>query len=67
MKSFDCVLQGAYSVVPKPLHFALEAMIKASNSSLFHRRTVRELLWGYRDPLLKGTVGLFAPVSKHMD
>lgn len=65
--SLNLAVAGAYSVVPKPLHFALEAMIKASNSSLFHRRTVRELLWGYRDPLLKGTVGLFAPYNGTFD
>lgn len=56
--------QGAYSLFPKPTHFLLEAMIKLSNSSLFQRRTVRDLLWGYTDPMLNRTVGLFAPVSK---
>ncbi|KAK7895529.1 hypothetical protein WMY93_020854 [Mugilogobius chulae] len=38
-----------------PLHNILERMIKTSNSSLFQSRSVKELLWGYTDPLLKDT------------
>lgn len=55
----NLAVAGAYSLVPKPLHFILEGMIKNSNSSLFQKRSVKELLWGYTDPLLKGTVSLF--------
>lgn len=62
---FFFFFQGAYSAVPQVLHPMLENLIKSSNSSLFQHRTVKELLWGYIDPMLKGTVGLFAPVSKH--
>ncbi|CAL9682841.1 unnamed protein product [Knipowitschia caucasica] len=50
---------GAFSLVPKPLHGILERMMKTSNSSLFQRRSVKELLWGYRDPLLNDNVALF--------
>lgn len=57
--------QGAYSLVPTLLHGVLEKMIRDSNSSLFHHRTVKELLWGYKDPMLKEDVGLFLDVSKH--
>lgn len=61
---FDFVrVKGVYSKLPNVLHSVLEAMIKSSNSSLFQQRSVRELLWGYKDPMLKTTVGLFAPVG----
>lgn len=43
----------------------LENRIKSSNSSLFQRRSVKETLWGYTDPLLNETIGIFTPVSKH--
>nr|XP_057933410.1 platelet glycoprotein 4 [Doryrhamphus excisus] len=65
--SLNLAVAGAYSLVPKPLHVMLEAMMKASNSSLFQRRTVKELLWGYQDPLLKGVVGLFSPYNGTYD
>uniref|UniRef100_A0A672G3N7 Platelet glycoprotein 4 n=1 Tax=Salarias fasciatus TaxID=181472 RepID=A0A672G3N7_SALFA len=42
-------------------------LIRMSNSSLFQRRTVKELLWGYHDPLLKSTLGLFAPYNGTFD
>ena len=56
-------LQGAYSRVPKAMHTYLDFFIKSSNSSLFQQRTVREILWGYPDPMLKSTLGVFYPVS----
>ncbi|XP_033470488.2 platelet glycoprotein 4 [Epinephelus lanceolatus] len=65
--SLNLAVAGAYSLVPKVLHGALEALIKSSNSSLFQNRTVREMLWGYQDPMLKGTVGLFAPYNGTYD
>uniref|UniRef100_A0A672ZB95 Platelet glycoprotein 4 n=1 Tax=Sphaeramia orbicularis TaxID=375764 RepID=A0A672ZB95_9TELE len=49
------------------LHFILQNMIKSSNSSLFHSRTVKELLWGYPDPMLNGNVGLFYPYNGTSD
>uniref|UniRef100_A0A672GN56 Platelet glycoprotein 4 n=1 Tax=Salarias fasciatus TaxID=181472 RepID=A0A672GN56_SALFA len=48
-------------------HGLLETLIRMSNSSLFQRRTVKELLWGYHDPLLKSTLGLFAPYNGTFD
>lgn len=41
----------------------LDILIKRTNSSLFQRRTVKELLWGYTDPFLSIPSGVFAPVS----
>ena len=55
--------QGAYSTIPKFLHFLVEAEIKKSGASLFQNRTVKELLWGYFDPIRKDYVGVFYPVS----
>lgn len=49
---------------PKSLHAYFELRMKATNSSLFQRRTVKEMLWGYKDPFVDGDVGLFVPVSK---
>ncbi|KAG7225628.1 hypothetical protein INR49_005034, partial [Caranx melampygus] len=57
--TLNLAVAGAYSLVPKPLHTVLEVLIKSSKSSLFQYRTVKELLWGYTDPMLKATVGLF--------
>ncbi|XP_061662979.1 platelet glycoprotein 4 [Syngnathoides biaculeatus] len=65
--SLNLAVAGAYSKLPKVMHPVLEAMIKASKSSLFQRRSVRELLWGYKDPMLKSTVGLFAPYNGTFD
>ncbi|XP_049892723.1 platelet glycoprotein 4 [Epinephelus moara] len=65
--SLNLAVAGAYSLVPKVLHGALETLIKSSNSSLFQNRTVKEMLWGYQDPMLKGTVGLFAPYNGTYD
>lgn len=57
--TLNLAVAGAYSLVPKPLHALLNRMITSSNSSLFQYRSVREMLWGYADPLLKETVALF--------
>ncbi|XP_070709752.1 platelet glycoprotein 4 [Pempheris klunzingeri] len=65
--SLNLAVAGAYSLVPKVFHGALEKLIKSSNSSLFQHRTVKELLWGYTDPLLKGYLGLFAPYNGTYD
>ncbi|XP_070785156.1 platelet glycoprotein 4 [Enoplosus armatus] len=65
--SLNLAVAGAYSLVPQVLHIVLENLIKSSNSSLFQHRTVKEILWGYTDPLLKGDVGLFAPYNGTYD
>lgn len=61
---FLLFLQAAYSLVPTELHGVLDKLITTSKSSLFQLRTVKELLWGYNDPLFKSQLGLFFPVSK---
>lgn len=65
--SLNLAVAGAYSMAPPGLHFIVQHMIKTSNSSLFQSRTVKELLWGYFDPMLKGTMGLFTPYNGTFD
>ncbi|KAK2500944.1 hypothetical protein MC885_013163 [Smutsia gigantea] len=52
----------------------LNSLIKKSKSSLFQNRTLKELLWGYKDPFLSlvpypvpSTVGLFFPYNDTAD
>ncbi|KAL6116701.1 cd36 [Pungitius sinensis] len=61
--SLNLAVAAAYSVVPTLLHSMLEAMMVATNSSLFQYRSVKELLWGYNDTLLKSELGLFFPYN----
>ncbi|XP_056131578.1 platelet glycoprotein 4 [Lampris incognitus] len=65
--SLNLAVAGAYSLVPKVLHIVLDRLIKTTNSSLFQRRTVKDILWGYTDPILKGTVGVFSPYNGTYD
>uniref|UniRef100_A0A4W5RZK7 Platelet glycoprotein 4 n=1 Tax=Hucho hucho TaxID=62062 RepID=A0A4W5RZK7_9TELE len=62
--SLNLAVAGGYKLFPP---WVLEAAIKLNNVSLFQRRTVREILWGYKDPILKGTVGLFFPYNGTYD
>ncbi|EHB13406.1 Platelet glycoprotein 4 [Heterocephalus glaber] len=52
----------------------LNSLIKKSKSSMFQTRTVRELLWGYKDPFLSlvpypipTTIGVFYPYNNTVD
>lgn len=52
----------------------LNSLIKKSKSSMFQRRTVKEILWGYEDPFLKivpypvsSIVGVFVPYNDTAD
>uniref|UniRef100_A0A8C3YU23 Platelet glycoprotein 4 n=1 Tax=Catagonus wagneri TaxID=51154 RepID=A0A8C3YU23_9CETA len=52
----------------------LNLLIKKSKSSMFQRRTFKELLWGYQDPFLNlvpypisTTVGVFYPYNNTLD
>uniref|UniRef100_A0A3B3YKR7 Platelet glycoprotein 4 n=1 Tax=Poecilia mexicana TaxID=48701 RepID=A0A3B3YKR7_9TELE len=55
------------AVAVKELHSIVDAMIKSTNSSLFQRRSVKELLWGYPDPILKGDLGFFLDYNNTYD
>ncbi|XP_030296000.1 platelet glycoprotein 4 [Sparus aurata] len=63
----NLAVAGAYSLTPTTLHGVVERLIKSTNSSLFQRRSVKELLWGYYDPMLKVTTGLFSPYNGTYD
>uniref|UniRef100_A0A8C5AWT5 Platelet glycoprotein 4 n=1 Tax=Gadus morhua TaxID=8049 RepID=A0A8C5AWT5_GADMO len=39
----------------------------STKSSLFQRRSVREILWGYQDPILKDILGVFYPYNGTFD
>uniref|UniRef100_A0A2K6F9G3 Platelet glycoprotein 4 n=1 Tax=Propithecus coquereli TaxID=379532 RepID=A0A2K6F9G3_PROCO len=52
----------------------LNSLIKKSKSSMFQNRTLKELLWGYKDPFLTlvpypvpTTVGVFYPYNNTVD
>ncbi|XP_076578400.1 platelet glycoprotein 4 [Chaetodon auriga] len=61
--TLNLFLVGTLSTLP---HKILEKILKASSSSLFQRRTVKELLWGYKiGKLLE--IGLFSPYNGTFD
>ncbi|XP_027899485.1 platelet glycoprotein 4 [Xiphophorus couchianus] len=65
--SLNLAVAGAYSAIPTELHSIVETLIKTTNSSLFQRRTVKELLFGYTDPILRGDVGFFLDYNQTYD
>uniref|UniRef100_A0AAX7UWY3 Platelet glycoprotein 4 n=1 Tax=Astatotilapia calliptera TaxID=8154 RepID=A0AAX7UWY3_ASTCA len=65
--SLNLAVAGAYSLLPPASHILLDMVINSTNSSLFQHRTVKELLWGYHDPILKDTIGLFSPYNGTTD
>ncbi|KAJ8007116.1 hypothetical protein DPEC_G00114220 [Dallia pectoralis] len=62
--ALNMAVAAGYKLLPP---FILEAAIKMNNVSLFQRRTVGELLWGYQDPILKSTLGFFYPYNGTFD
>ncbi|KAM9846068.1 platelet glycoprotein 4 [Aulostomus maculatus] len=65
--SLNLAVAGAYSLLLPVLHPVLEGLIRSTNSSLFQHRTVKEMLWGYKDPILKKELGLFSPYNGTFD
>ncbi|TKS90639.1 Voltage-dependent L-type calcium channel subunit alpha-1C [Collichthys lucidus] len=65
--TLNLAVAGAYSLVPKLLHAVVEKMINSSNSSLFQRRTVKEIMWGYTDPMLSQVLALFPNYNESFD
>uniref|UniRef100_A0A3Q3VJ78 Platelet glycoprotein 4 n=1 Tax=Mola mola TaxID=94237 RepID=A0A3Q3VJ78_MOLML len=65
--TLNLFVAGAYSLIEKKDHIFLEIYIRASKSSLFQRRTIKEMLWGYKEPLLAGLTGLFANYTEQKD
>nr|XP_006006235.1 PREDICTED: platelet glycoprotein 4 [Latimeria chalumnae] len=70
--SLNLAVVAAPAILPVSLHFILNLLIKKTNSSLFQNRTVKEILWGYEDPLLAALLnssitGLFYPYNETED
>ncbi|XP_053575731.1 platelet glycoprotein 4 [Bombina bombina] len=68
------VLNLAVAAAPTlfPIPGLINTIIKRTNSSLFQVRSVKELIWGYEDPFLKGllpdtTTGVFYPYEGTAD
>ncbi|XP_062863349.1 platelet glycoprotein 4 [Trichomycterus rosablanca] len=64
LTSLNLAVAGVYGLIP---HELANGMIQLSGSSLFQRRSVKELLWGYRDPMLKSMIGVFYPYNGTYD
>ncbi|RXN10965.1 platelet glyco 4 [Labeo rohita] len=62
--SLNLAVAGVYSLLD---HKLANLLIQHSNSSLFQNRTVKELLWGYKDPMLGSTLGVFYPYNDTID
>ncbi|KAF4114546.1 platelet glycoprotein 4 [Onychostoma macrolepis] len=62
--SLNLAVAGVYSLLD---HSLANLLIQRSNSTLFQKRTVKELLWGYKDPMLSSTVGVFHPYNDTFD
>uniref|UniRef100_A0A671R3N6 Platelet glycoprotein 4 n=1 Tax=Sinocyclocheilus anshuiensis TaxID=1608454 RepID=A0A671R3N6_9TELE len=57
--SLNLAVAGVYGLLG---HKLANWLIQRSNSTLFQNRTVKELLWGYKDPMLGSMLGVFYPV-----
>ncbi|XP_039616987.1 platelet glycoprotein 4 isoform X2 [Polypterus senegalus] len=56
--TLNLVVAGAPALAPNGLLSMLNNIIKKQNSTLFQQRTVKEIVWGYSDPVLKALPGL---------
>ncbi|KAL4624994.1 platelet glycoprotein 4 [Arapaima gigas] len=63
----NLAVAGAYSLMPETLHGLLNSMINKNKTSLFQTRSVKEILWGYTDPMLRKEVGVFVPYNGTYD
>lgn len=59
INQYFLLFQGVYGLLD---HKLANLFIQSSNANLFQNRTVKELLWGYRDPMLNSMIGVFYPV-----
>ncbi|XP_076849050.1 platelet glycoprotein 4 [Brachyhypopomus gauderio] len=62
--TLNLAVAGAYSLID---HKLANMLIQLSKSTLFQNRTVKEILWGYKDPMLKSIMGLFYPYNNTYD
>uniref|UniRef100_A0A8C4RSF7 Platelet glycoprotein 4 n=1 Tax=Erpetoichthys calabaricus TaxID=27687 RepID=A0A8C4RSF7_ERPCA len=72
--TLNLVVAVTPALVPNSVLSFLNGIIKKQNSTLFQQRTVKEIVWGYSDPVLKALTnlslikddmtGVMYPVSK---
>ncbi|XP_048013123.1 platelet glycoprotein 4 [Megalobrama amblycephala] len=62
--SLNLAVAGFYGLID---HKLANLFIQSSNANLFQNRTVKELLWGYRDPMLSSMIGVFYPYNDTTD
>ncbi|KAM9467758.1 platelet glycoprotein 4 [Clarias gariepinus] len=62
--TLNLAVAGVYSLLN---HSLANIIINLSSSSLFQNRTVKEILWGYHDPMLRTTLGVFYPYNGTYD
>ncbi|CAM4566584.1 hypothetical protein PO909_029154 [Leuciscus waleckii] len=62
--SLNLAVAGVYGLLD---HKLANLFIQSSNSKLFQNRTVKELLWGYKDPMLNTLLGVFYPYNDTTD
>ncbi|XP_056311529.1 platelet glycoprotein 4 [Danio aesculapii] len=62
--SLNLAVAGVYRLIGPKL---ADWLIRSSGSSLFQNRTVKELLWGYKDPMLNTLIGAFYPYNGTVD
>ncbi|XP_072529612.1 platelet glycoprotein 4 isoform X1 [Salminus brasiliensis] len=62
--SINLAVAGVYNLID---HVVANLLIQFSKSTLFQKRTVKEMLWGYSDPMLKKTLGVFYPYNNTFD
>ncbi|XP_023666688.2 platelet glycoprotein 4 [Paramormyrops kingsleyae] len=60
-------IPAAHALFPEKTHKLLNFLISINNASLFQSRTVKEMLWGYYDPVTMRTVGVFYPYNGTFD
>ncbi|XP_032895706.1 platelet glycoprotein 4 isoform X1 [Amblyraja radiata] len=73
LTALNLAAAAAPSLLPVLLHGMVNKVLKKVNASLFQIKTVKELLWGYEDPLLKKLtpkdpiIGIFYPYNGTAD
>ncbi|KAJ8245326.1 hypothetical protein GJAV_G00269590 [Gymnothorax javanicus] len=67
ISTLDLAVAGAYSLVSEKNHGWVDLLIKLRNASLFQRKSVKSLLWGYHETMLNQTLGVFPFYNETFD
>ncbi|TRZ00018.1 hypothetical protein DNTS_033215 [Danionella cerebrum] len=62
--SLNLAVAGLYGMLG---HKMANILIERVKANLFQNRTVKELLWGYKDPVLNTMIGVFYPYNDTTD